>query len=41
VPNRFELRGVAMPEAELAALAGDPVVLIPSTRPSWRATPFR
>jgi hypothetical protein len=41
VPNRFELRGVLLSERELAALSGDPVVLIPSTRPSWRATPYR
>ena len=41
VPNRFELRGVVIDGAEAAALAGDPVVLIPSTRPSWRATPHR
>ena len=37
VPNRFELRGVVLGDDELAALAGDPLVLIPSTRASWRA----
>ncbi len=36
VPNRFELRGVLLDVAELGALAGDPLVLIPSTRASWR-----
>jgi hypothetical protein len=41
VPNRFELRGVLLSEQDVAALSGDQVVLIPSTRPSWRATPYR
>ena len=35
VPNRFELRGVAIADEELATLNGDPLVLIPSTRRSY------
>ncbi len=35
-PRRFELRGVLLTDSELAELLGDPVVVIPSARPSWR-----
>jgi hypothetical protein len=36
-PRRYELRGVLLTDDELAALAGDPVLLVPSGRPSWRS----
>ena len=36
-PRRYELRGVLLTDDELARLSGDPVVLVPSSRPSWRA----
>lgn len=39
VPRRYELRGVLLSEEELASLAGDPMLLVPSARPSWRAIP--
>jgi hypothetical protein len=38
-PRRYELRGVLLACDELAQLAGDPMVLIPSSRPSWRSFP--
>jgi len=34
VPKRYELRGAVLTEAELAKLAGNPVLLMPSSRPS-------
>ena len=37
VPRRYELRGALMTEDELARLAGDPTLLVPSSRPSWKA----
>jgi hypothetical protein len=39
VPRRYELRGALLAEDELAQLAGDPMLLIPSSRPSWRSIP--
>jgi hypothetical protein len=36
VPRRYELRGALLTEEELAALGGNSVLLIPSSRPSWR-----
>jgi hypothetical protein len=36
VPRRYELRGVLLTEAELAALSGSSALLVPSSRPSWR-----
>jgi hypothetical protein len=39
VPRRYELRGALLTEDELAHLAGDPILLIPSARPSWRSIP--
>lgn len=39
VPRRYELRGVLLAEHELAELAGNPVLLMPSGRPSWRSIP--
>jgi hypothetical protein len=39
VPRRYELRGVLLTDDELSGLAGDPMLLIPSTRPSWRNIP--
>jgi hypothetical protein len=36
-PRRYELRGVLLTEEELASLAGDPALLVPSARPSWRS----
>jgi hypothetical protein len=39
VPRRYELRGVLLTEAELTALAGDAMLLVPSARPSWRNIP--
>ena len=38
-PRRYELRGVLLTEDELASLAGDPMLLVPSARPSWRDIP--
>ena len=38
-PRRYELRGVLLTEDELARLAGDPMLLIPSGRPSWKSIP--
>lgn len=37
VPRRYELRGALLTEEELAALSGDAVLLVPSSRPSWKA----
>lgn len=37
VPRRYELRGVLLTDAALAALTGDPMLLVPSMRPSWRS----
>lgn len=37
VPRRYELRGVLLTEAELSSLMGDPQLLVPSSRPSWRS----
>lgn len=37
VPRRYELRGVLLTEEELGSLAGNPVMLVPSGRPSWRS----
>jgi hypothetical protein len=39
VPRRYELRGALLSEEELAALGGNSVLLMPSSRPSWRAMP--
>lgn len=39
VPRRYELRGALFTEDELAALLGDPIVLVPTTRASWRSIP--
>jgi hypothetical protein len=39
VPRRYELRGVLLTEEELASLAGDQQLLVPSARPSWRSIP--
>ena len=39
VPRRYELRGALLTEEELTRLAGDPIVLVPSSRPSWKAIP--
>lgn len=39
VPRRYELRGALLTEDELGRLAGDPALLIPSSRPSWRSIP--
>ncbi|HUS32398.1 MAG TPA: hypothetical protein VMZ53_28050 [Kofleriaceae bacterium] len=39
VPRRYELRGVLLTEKELASLAGDQALLVPSARPSWRSIP--
>jgi len=39
VPRRYELRGVLLADADLASLAGSAALLIPSSRPSWRAIP--
>jgi hypothetical protein len=39
VPRRYELRGVLITDEELAQLAGNPALLVPSGRPSWRAIP--
>lgn len=39
VPRRYELRGVLLTEEDLTSLAGSPALLIPSSRPSWRAIP--
>jgi hypothetical protein len=39
VPRRYELRGVLLTDDELAGLAGDSMLLIPSSRPSWRNIP--
>lgn len=38
-PRRYELRGVILTEAEFGQLAGDPQLLVPSGRPSWRSIP--
>jgi len=37
VPRRYELRGVLLTEEELGSLAGNPVMLVPSGRASWRS----
>lgn len=37
VPRRYELRGALLTDAELTALAGDAMLLVPSSRPSWKA----
>ena len=39
VPRRYELRGVLLTDEELRKLAGNPALLIPSTRPSWQKIP--
>ena len=39
VPRRYELRGVLLGEDELTALAGNPVLVVPSARASWRSIP--
>ncbi|CAN5876035.1 hypothetical protein BH11MYX3_BH11MYX3_25540 [soil metagenome] len=39
VPRRYELRGAVVTDDELGRLAGDPVLLVPSSRPSWKAFP--
>ena len=39
IPRRYELRGAVLDEAELAALAGKPELLMPSSRPSWKQMP--
>lgn len=39
VPRRYELRGALLTEEELAALGGNSVLLMPSSRPSWRSMP--
>ena len=39
VPRRYELRGALLTDEELGHLAGDPILLIPSSRPSWRSIP--
>ena len=39
VPRRYELRGALFTEDELAALLGDPILLVPTTRASWRSIP--
>jgi hypothetical protein len=39
VPRRYELRGALFTEDELAALLGDPILLVPATRASWRSIP--
>jgi hypothetical protein len=39
VPRRYELRGAVLDESELAALAGKPELLMPSSRPSWKQMP--
>ena len=39
VPRRYELRGALFTEDELAALLGDPIVLVPTSRASWRSIP--
>ena len=36
VPRRYQLRGVLLRDEEFAALAGNPAVLVPPSRPSWR-----
>src|SRR5690242_14941326 len=38
-PRRYELRGALFTEDELAALLGDPILLVPTTRASWRSIP--
>jgi hypothetical protein len=35
-PRRYELRGVLVTEDELYALAGNPALLVPTQRASWR-----
>ncbi len=37
VPRRYELRGALLPEAQLGAMIGDPVMMIPTTRTSARS----
>jgi hypothetical protein len=39
VPRRYELRGALFTVDELAALLGDPILLVPTTRASWRSIP--
>jgi hypothetical protein len=39
VPRRYELRGMLLTDEELRRLSGNPALLIPSTRPSWREIP--
>jgi len=39
VPRRYELRGALFTEDELAALLGDPILLVPTTRASWSSIP--
>jgi hypothetical protein len=39
VPRRYELRGALFTIDELASLLGDPILLVPTTRASWRSIP--
>lgn len=39
VPRRYELRGVLLTDDEMNQLAGDPMLLVPSGRPSSRSMP--
>jgi len=41
VPRRYEVRGVLIPDDELAALAQDPSVRMPSDRGPWRTRASR
>jgi hypothetical protein len=36
VPRRYELRGVLLSHDELVGIAGNPALLVPTVRPSWR-----
>ena len=38
-PRRYELRGVLLTTEELTELAGNPVLIVPSGRASWRSIP--
>lgn len=38
-PRRYELRGMLLTDDELSQLAGDPMLLVPSGRPSSRSIP--
>ncbi len=39
VPRRYELRGAVVTDDELGRLAGDPMLLVPSSRPSFKSMP--